>query len=117
MIEVNQQASMVGAVREKSMDPDEVDRLIERRAKDKSPKDAANEREAIWKASEAEHHAEHLRQRMAKQAEYVRALETDQQTNHVRMFQAHEHLLDYVEDYCRLATKEAPHEQNTNNTG
>jgi chromosome segregation ATPase len=45
---------MVGAVREKSMDPDEVDRLIERRAKDKSPKDAANEREAIWKASEAE---------------------------------------------------------------
>jgi transcription initiation factor TFIIIB Brf1 subunit/transcription initiation factor TFIIB len=51
--EVKQQASMVGAVREKSMDPDEVDRLIERRAKDKSPKDAANEREAIWKASEA----------------------------------------------------------------
>ncbi len=71
---MTEQASMVGAVREKSMDPDEVDRLIERRAKDKSPKDAANEREAIWKASEAEHHAEHREARRHMWIGYYRRL-------------------------------------------
>jgi hypothetical protein len=74
MIEVNQQASMVGALRAPEYDSDEVDRIIERRAKDKSPKDAANEREAIWKASEAAHHAEHREARRHMWIGYYRRL-------------------------------------------
>ncbi len=74
MTEVKQQASMVGALRAPEYDSDEVDRIIERRAKDKSPKDAANEREAIWKASEAEHHAEHREARRHAWCSYYRRL-------------------------------------------
>ncbi len=69
-----EQASMVGALRAPEYDSDEVDRIIERRAKDKSPKDAANEREAIWKASEAEHHAEHREARRHMWIGYYRRL-------------------------------------------
>jgi hypothetical protein len=65
---------MVGALRAPEYDSDEVDRIIERRAKDKSPKDAANEREAIWKASEAEHHAEHREARRHMWIGYYRRL-------------------------------------------
>jgi hypothetical protein len=65
---------MFGAVREKSMDPDEVDRIIERRAKDKSPKDAANEREARWKASEREYHDEREEARRHQWITYYRTL-------------------------------------------
>ncbi len=70
------QGALVGALRR--TDPDElesgINQLIERRAREKSPKDAANEREIIWKASEAEHHAEHREARRHMWIGYYRRL-------------------------------------------
>lgn len=58
---MTEQASLVGALRR--TEPDELEAglnaLIERRAWEKSPGELANEREAIWKASEEAHRAEH----------------------------------------------------------
>jgi hypothetical protein len=77
--EVKQQASMVGAARR--TDPDELEaglnQLIERRARENSPKDAANEREARWKASEREYHDE--LDTLAKRARDLEAYIDDKQ--------------------------------------
>lgn len=73
---MSEPASLVGALRR--TDPDElesgINQLIERRARENSPKASANEREAIWKASEAEHHAEHREARRHMWIGYYRRL-------------------------------------------
>lgn len=66
--------ALAGSLRRAEPELEEVDRLIEKRARQKSPRDAANEREAIWKASEAEHHAAHREARRHMWITYYRTL-------------------------------------------
>lgn len=50
--------ALVGTLRRSEPELEEVDRIIERRARDKSPRDAANERESMWKESVRQYRSE-----------------------------------------------------------
>lgn len=68
-------ASLVGSLRRSERgEHDELDRLIERRARKKSPRDAANALEESWKASEEAHRAEHQEANRHAWCSYYRRL-------------------------------------------
>lgn len=71
---MTEQASMFGAVRDREPNPDEVDRLIERRAANAEHADDPDEREASWEASVAAFHAEHREARRHLWVTYFRTL-------------------------------------------
>ena len=86
---MTEKASMVGALRERDPRHDEIDRLIEHRARTPTDKEEANREAEAWSESARAHHS---RIRNRNRWEWIRFFE--------RMAQSHARL---SEDYQRRA--------------